>query len=94
MLAYRRYGTNICSSSETTAKTMVNRWSPQPSTSLAAAPIAAMSAPMLIVFAMKSSATRPITSHRGMTAAMFLASPHPVTRPMWALISWIALISG
>ena len=49
---------------------------------------------MLIALARNSSPTRPITTGRGKTRARLVASPWPVTRPILALIDWIATISG
>lgn len=66
----------------------------QPSTNSAAAPIAARSPPMLIVFAMNSSATRVVTAQAGKIRHMLPASPCPVTRPILALIICIDDISG
>ena len=49
---------------------------------------------MLMVLAMNSSATRPVTAQGGKIRRMLVASPCPVTRPILALIICIVDISG
>jgi hypothetical protein len=44
--------------------------------------------------ATNSRQTNPVTSHFGQMAPMLTASPDPVPRPILALTSWIADISG
>ncbi len=58
------------------------------------APIAARFAPILMQLATNSRQTNPVTSHFGQMAPMLTANPDPVTRPILALTSWIADISG
>jgi hypothetical protein len=53
-----------------------------------------MSAAMLKVLAVTRRKTRASTSQRGATSMTFAASPLPVTRPISALTSWIAIMKG
>ena len=75
----------------------VKRWSLQsaaPVASLAAAPIAARSAPILMVLATNSRRTSSATNGVQRMSPMLLARPLPVTRPICALMSWTAAMSG
>ena len=58
------------------------------------AAIADRSAPMLMMLAMSRIAIRMPTTRLGKLFPRLLARPAPVTRPMWALTSWTADISG
>ncbi len=56
--------------------------------------IAAISAAMLNVFAATSRNTRPRIIQRGANSIALAARPLPVTRPICALINWIAIMNG
>lgn len=49
---------------------------------------------MLKVFAATSIATSASTAHRGAICMTLAARPLPVTRPICALTSWIAIMKG
>ncbi|MGY3074820.1 hypothetical protein ACVWZZ_001191 [Bradyrhizobium sp. LM6.10] len=53
-----------------------------------------MSAAMLKVLAATSMATSVSTAQRGAICITLAASPLPVTRPIRALTSWMAIMNG
>ncbi len=63
-------------------------------TSERASPIAAISAAMLAVFAATRRKISARTSQRGASSITLAASPLPVTLPIRALTSWIAIMNG
>jgi hypothetical protein len=70
------------------------KWSPPPTTSCSASPIAPMSAAMLIVLATSSRPTIVNRNQPGMCSRKLAAMPLPDWRPMRALTSWIATMNG
>ena len=53
-----------------------------------------MSAAMLKVFAVTNKKIKASTSQRGANSMTLAASPFPVTLPIRALTSWIAIMNG
>ena len=56
--------------------------------------MAAMSAAILMVLATVSKTTTVNKKERGVWSRKLAASPLPVTRPMRALTSWMAIMNG
>jgi len=56
--------------------------------------MAAISAAILMVAAITSSATMAIRKGRGVCSRRLAATPLPVTRPILALTSWMAIMNG
>ncbi len=83
-----------CSSSESTPKPTAYQGPPLPTTRPADSPMAERSAPILIVLATNSRATRMWTIGPGNPSLILAARPWPVTRPIRAATICTAAISG